>query len=554
MAKLPSAPANRQSDPLETEACQRLESARKQKVQFDLDLREGYFFAAPHRQRVVLSNIKPSNVRPRDAAILNQSFAFEVTEDFSTVIVNTFLPEAEPWALRKSGPYIPEAARKQIDEQAKDADKRIFEAISASNFYSACGMGFNPDLALGTVGMWIDQRRLHEAVCCQPVPIRELEIDVGPEGDVDDRFVVRYTRRRHLSAVIPGVPLPDDLAKRGQDKPDERVEVRWGFWRLWDKMDDLYWRSVIMVGDRLVRTLELKGVGSCPLIVGRWSPSPEWAWGEGPLIKALPDLRHLDALAEGKIKNLDLTLCPPIAFPDDSFTSIEEGIESGCAYAIRPGTEGSIKNIYTPNPPDAAIYDRQDLEQRIKRLFFLDWPEQRGDTPPTATQWLDQMTMAQRRIGTPGAVFWREFCAGVFQRFQYLEEKGGAIKPLRVDGKTVALAPYNPAERAADQQDVAQFTRFVQIGGAAAPEEFKVWTDGKATLVALAGMMGVDKLWKQRSPADVQAAVQQISQLQQGTPPSAPAIPDQGGGPAPPANLAGPAPNQPIYQERSMSK
>ena len=301
----------------------------------------------------------------------------------------------------------------------------------------------------------------------------------------------------------------------------------------------------------------MRGVGSCPLVVGRFNPTPEWPWGVGVMIQCLPEFRNLDEIASGKIRNLDQLLQPAIAWPDDSFANVEQGLEAGFAYPVRPGTGADIKNIYTPNPPDAAIYDRQDLEQRIKRLFFLDWPQQRGDTPPTATQWLDEMTMAQRRIGTPGMPFWKEYVAGVFQRFEYLLERSGDVEPIMVpDGQGVprklSMRPMNPAQIAADQQDVAQASRFLGIVMPTFPEESKMAIDGTKIIAKFREKMGVEDLVIMRSPQDVAAAVQQMQQLasgRPGAPPEAAGV-SPAGPPAPPAE-AGPEPNQPIYQLRS---
>jgi hypothetical protein len=242
-----------------------------------------------------------------------------------------------------------------------------------------------------------------------------------------------------------------------------------------------------------------------------------------------------------KFKQIDFTLDPPIAFPDDSFANIEEGIETGMAYAIRPGTGGDIKNLYEPHPTNAAIYQTQDLIQGIKRGFFLDFPEQTGDTPPSATQWTDEVEKAQRRIGTPGRPFWREFCAAVFLRFAYLLEKAGVNQPVEVDGKRISCVPVNPAEIAAQAQDVAAFAKFAQIGAMVAPEEFKIWTDGQETLIKLADKLSANKIWVQRQPDHVAAAIAQIKQLLSGQPAGAPSIGGPGAAPAPDAG--GTAPN-----------
>jgi hypothetical protein len=541
----------------EKEFNERLREARQQKMPFEIDMRESYFFAAPHRMRSVLSTTRPSRWKPQDAGQLNQSFAFECCGDFPTVIQNTFMPEARQWVVRKAPIGAPKPVRDRAEALAKEGTGAIFEAIEASNFYAEFGKSSNPDLALGAIAMWVDVSRPGQPIHCQTIPVRELEINVDAEGEVDDRFVSRWVRRRYLKRIF-GPNLPAHWARPNrQDNEDERVNVTWGFWRALDERQEETWVHGVTIENKLIDAMAtVRGRGSCPLIVGRFNPSPEWPWAMGPMIQCLPEFRNLDEIASGKIRNLDQLLQPAIAWPDDSFANLEQGLEAGFAYPVRPGTANDIKNIYNANPPDAAIYDRQDLEQRIKRLFFLDWPQQRGDTPPTATQWLDEMTMAQRRIGTPGLPFWKEFVAGVFLRFEYLLEKAGEIQPIMVPDaqgtpRKMVMRPMNPAQIAADQQDVAMAVRFLSIVMPTFPEEAKIRIDGGATIEALRAKMGVEDLVKMRAAQDIQAALQQMQQLAQGRPGAPPA----GGAAAPqeppPPEMAGPAPNQPQYQLRT---
>lgn len=499
----------------------RLQEARRRKIQVEQKFREGYFFAAPHRARNVLSTVSTADTLPKDHGELNTSFAAELCGDFSTAMINVFLPGSEPWARRKAGPEIPEEAREAVDRAAQREDDIVFQTISASNFYPACAESFTPDLALGTVALWIERNLAGVPVKCQSIPVRELEINLGPYGDLDERFISRWTLNRHLPGLTKGIDLPAAINAEIGNSPKSKTNVTWCFYRD-HEFDDETWCHGILVKDELIHSRVLKGAGSCPLIVGRINPSPEFPWGVGPLIAGLPDFRVHDALCESKIRNIELWLEGPIAWPDDSFANIENGLEPRMAYPIRPGSENAIKQIYSPNPPDAAIYEKSELEFRLRRLFYLDFPQQSGDTPPSATQWLDQSAMAQRRIGTPGLTFWREFCAGVFTRFQYILEQEGMIRPVKIDGKSVALHPYNPAQRAAEQQEIAMFSRFAQFAGAMAPEEFKIRTDAVGTLEILARKFRVSDMWVQRSPEDIQAAITQIQQLQASQPPTAP--------------------------------
>ena len=65
----------------------------------------------------------------------------------------------------------------------------------------------------------------------------------------------------------------------------------------------------------------------------------------------------------------------------------------------------------------------EERKRRVRRLFYNDFPEQKGKTPPTLGQWLDEIVEAQKKIGTPGYAFWREFPYEAFQRFSYIGEK-----------------------------------------------------------------------------------------------------------------------------------
>ncbi|MEO6381971.1 MAG: portal protein [Nitrobacter sp.] len=524
---------------LEQTANSRLAESRRQKESYwVLDFKECYFFTAPNRQRQLSSQSSPPESRILDAAELQTSLAMLLCQDFITEVVNTFMPEAQNWCKRGPGQFIPEDAWNKIkDDVAKDDDK-IFEAMKASNLYPEIAKAFFPDLAIGTVGLWIERRHTSKPIRVSAIPLREIEASLGPDGEVDDRWAIRFTRNcyvRELLGAEIAAKLPVAVAAKIDKKPSERTEVRWGFWHIYDETGEEKWQSVVMVGDKMVHDAVLVGEGSCPLLIGRFNPSADWVWGLGPMIQGLPDFRQIDELEGQKIENVEMHLTPPITFPDDSFTNIEQGLEPRMAYPIRPGTEGAVKKIYDAPPPDAAIYQHEEMEHRLRKLFFVDFPEQTGDTPPTLGQWLDQMARAQRRIGTPGLPFWQEVPAKIFLRFKYLLEKAGTIKPIEVNGVAVALTPLNPTQRAAEQQDIATAAQYLQMMLQTFPEEARVMIDGGATMKNFAGKMrvaGEKGLIAFRKEDQQKAAAQLIAQLAGVRQKAGAAPPEEAGAPA----------------------
>ena len=235
---------------LEKEANDRLADCRLHKAEWERDMREVYFFAAPHRSRSVNSGTQPT-AKPQDAGESNTSFAAEMATDFATVMMNTFMPEAEQWAGRICPFGTPPAVIDAVKDQIKKDDKTIFGAIGASNFYAECSTAFIPDLAVGIVAMWIDQDNLDIATC-QAIPLHELEVSTGPNGQIDDRFFVQHVKLRKIKSLIPDIQFPQDIEERITRQPNRYVELRRGFWRLWDERDDVYWQYVVLINSRLI--------------------------------------------------------------------------------------------------------------------------------------------------------------------------------------------------------------------------------------------------------------------------------------------------------------
>lgn len=520
-------------NPIEKSACDRLKAARRQKAYRELDFKECYFFAAPHRQRNITSTAQPGQTFIHDAAELNTDEAFILAQDFVTEIANAFMPEAKPWCERGPGMDLPPGVWEKVKDDVEAGDKAIFGAMKASNLYPEIAKAFYPDLAIGTVAMWIERPHPAAAIVNSAIPLRELEINLGPYGEIDDRFAVRYTRNCYVRELV-GETIWEKMTAEHKTvlatNPEHRTEVIWGFWRKWEEKGDEVWQHVVLIKDKLVHDDVIRGEGSCPLLVMRFNPSADYPHGMGPLFLGLPSLRQIDEFEQMFMDNAGLALTPPITYPDDSFTNVEQGLENGMAYPIRAGSEGAVKAIYTVPPADRAAYAYEDKIRKLRKLFYVDMPEQTGDTPPTLGQWLDEMARAQRRLGTPGLPFWREGPAQIFLRFKYLLEAAGTIKSVQVDGRAVATLPRNPAQAAAENQELAEAARTAQILGAIFPEEFKMNVDGGATMAEWIKKARVGDVLKMRDKEAVNAAVAQMAQLVGGR--HAPGAPDVTPGPA----------------------
>ena len=389
---------------LETEGLQRLAAARTFKSYIELDVKECYFMTAPDRQRQISSMTAPSTQAMLDAPELYTDQGFIVTQDFVTELTNAYMPEAMPWCERGPGMDLPGgkegAIWKSVKDQVKSDDAQIFDAMKASNLYPEIPKAFNPDIAIGTAGLWIERPHPHRPIAVSAVPFRELEVNLGPYGELDDRFVVRFTRNSYVRELVGEdiwAKMSAEFKKELDTNPAVRTQVIWGYWRIWEDKTDEVWQHVMFVGNKLVHDAQIRGEGCCPLLPMRFNPTADWPHGYGPLRQGLPTLRQIDELERMRTKHSALAIDPPITYPDDSFAAVEQGVEEGMAYPIRPGTGNDVQPIYKVTPPEAANYQYEEKLKNLRKLFFVDHPEQTGDTPPTATQWMDELARAQRR-------------------------------------------------------------------------------------------------------------------------------------------------------------
>jgi hypothetical protein len=511
---------------IEKEACERHHDARLHKAQFRPDFEDAYYFCAPTRHRQMGGQSGRSATRPHDQFELMTSVAMEANEDFATMTIGTFFPKSDKWAKAQVSAALPAGL---TEEEVADLEKRIeaddeviFDAINASTLRLEMAKTFTPDVGIGTVALHIDPGPLN-TIRVLGVPLTELDLNIGPDGQVDDRFWTRKTTARRLYGLVPELreakgKKADDWRKKIADKPKGDCCVKWGWWRDWSKTEET-WVWVVMIDEDLIDSGTVTGEGSCPLLVGRFGASPEWAYGQGPTLKSLPEFRSADELSALLIENIDNTIKPPMSWPSDSFINVETGVEAGRFYAIEPGQEDAVKSIYDVHSLEPGHFQLEQFERRIKRLHYIDKPEQRADTPPTATQWMSEMELGQRRFGVPGEVFWYEMPRQIYLRFRQILAKRGTIKPLQVKGQNIIISAVNPAQRAQDMQEVANGSRFVEIAGAAWPEEFKAAVDGTKSMANLREKMGVEKVIEMRDPAEVKAAVEQISKLMGGAVP-----------------------------------
>lgn len=425
------------------------------------DIREALGFIAPGR--IDGFDYRPSaSERPDSDRETYTSLPEDLASDFAADIVTYFTPSEAEWSEYEVMTPVPEDQVAAVKAIVDEREAKIRDMLLSSNYYDIA-----PQIAFeanhGTVGMWVDQGHMSQPIFIEPVPPHELLITPGRMGYID-RFREHYILSDHIEATFASwgsdVDLSDVSIQRLMDKPGQHVKLCWGFWLDWADPGNPVWKCEITVEGKCITPEEIDlgpKEGSCPLLVGRFNPQHWTPWGRGPALKALPDMRVYNEVDERTLEGLDQALSNTIIYPDDSRLDFSEGIEIGRAYpAGRDFDRNKVWELARGVNLDVGLFSKQDMEERLRACFYQDGPRQRGETPPTATQWLDERRRTQQRLGKPSAPLWSELFLPLIQRVERIAVQMGEIDAeLTHDQTIIAVKPVSPLQKAQNQDKVA---------------------------------------------------------------------------------------------------
>ena len=440
------------------------------------------------------------------------SLGEELARDLAGDLITYYTPPESKWASYLVLAEIPEDQEDAVLRLVTSREEKLADALTASNYYDMAPQWGFEAASQGTPALWVQKPHLSMPIHFELVPPNELLITPGHLG-ILDRFREKTVLASTLPALFAGwdVDLTDDKIKAKTGKPGATCTVCWGFWLDWTDAGNPRWLCEISVdGCRVTPEKPIilgPMAGSCPLQTGRFNPQPGRPWGRGPGWTALPDLRVLDKVDETVLAGLDQSLLNTIIYPDDGFIDLSEGVEAGRAYPAHRGfNREQIYDLSRNVNVDQGWFTEERIEDRIRRAFYQDGPRQRGETPPTASQWLDERRRVQQRLGKPSAPLWSELIYPLIQRVEYLlVESGQMPDAITHNGQAIAVTPISPLQKAQNQDQVMVARSNLDLAFAVLQERTIEVIDPIASLKAIVKASG-DTLTKVRDEQVTNAA------------------------------------------------
>ena len=489
----------------------RLKSAQQDRGRWHARLDDYYHYAMPYRSN-------SEGLIPERPDELYDGTAVGAVQDFAADMLTHFTPGHVSWLKLKpsAGTAGSKSELSKMQSQLDALVGQVFAEIRRSNYGQAAQESY-ADLATGTMAMMIEDRGATDPIHCEAIPLPCLLIDRGPYGEVDGRFRNVRPCAFEIPLLWPDATIGRELAQTIKNAPNTRLDVQEGFVRDRKSNQREAWTYCVMVKDKTILRDEVEGVGSCALLVARWFSDPLTAWGTGPLTTALPDIKTLNKLQELILRRLDKVVDPITFYDDDGIINLENGADAGDWIARAPGSR--IETLESQHGFDSSFFEREALQMAIKRALFQDKPHQRGRTPPTATQWLEESAELARRMGAPAGRLVPELQMAVFWRFAHLLAKRGKIAPLDDASDLISAEPLSPLALAQQQEDVMNLTRMLEINQQGfGPQIAGVLVDPFAAAEYVRGKLGVPQhllVPQQEAKAKLEELMQGAQQLAQ---------------------------------------
>jgi len=430
---------------------------------------DSYEFMLPYRN--TFNNQAGTHNKP---TVQYDSTAMNAASNFVNTMQSNFTPVFTRWAELKAGPGVPEKARKKYNKELEKLTDIVFTYLNASNFATASSEMFF-EWGIGTGALWCHEGDQQQPLNFMATPMSEMGLVEGRFGTVDTRCRKYKIKARLIKATWPNddVKLDHDLSAMVRDNPDDDVEL---VEACYYDYDDFVWRYEVLYEKSKHRLVE-KTFNEEICFTPRWLKIPGHAFGIGPFVLAMADIKTLNKMKEYMLRNAALSVF-------GVYTVASNGGFNPNSAKIAPNAFIPVERNGGPNGPsiqplprtgsvDVQEFMVQDLKDSIRKTMLdTRLPEQQA-TPASAFEIAERIREFQTDIGSAYGRAMFEFVQPLFKRvIAILSRKGLITLPegFEIDNFFVQVQVVSPIAQTQALEDVQKFLQTYQMTAGINPQ------------------------------------------------------------------------------------
>lgn len=274
--------------------------------------------------------------------------------NFVNTLQSNFTPAFTKWASLTAGPGIPEKQRSALNKALEVINDSVFAYINASNFSTACAEMYF-EWGMGTGCLWLYEGDEMQPLNFVSAPISQIGISEGKFGSIDYRCRSHKIKGKLIKQMWPKATLPADVEKRVTQSPEGEITVIEHFYY---DYEDIIWRYDVTIGvDCIFYDTHPEEICFTP----RWMKVSGNAYGIGPFIHALADVKTLNKLKEYLLRSAALDVA-------GVYTIVSDG-------ALNPNTINLAPNSFLPVERNAGengpSIDRLDTSSNFQLQEYM---------------------------------------------------------------------------------------------------------------------------------------------------------------------------------------
>jgi hypothetical protein len=484
----------------------RYETAKAHRGSWESHWKECYEYALPQRE---VFNQHASGAKKNTR--IYDSTALIATQRFASRLQSTLVPPFKKWAKLAAGTAVPKEQQTKIDAQLERETDTLFSYINNSNLATEANEAFL-DLAVGTGALLLEEGEGEDLLRFKAVPLKQLIIEDGPSGTVENVFRDHSVAARDIERIWPKGKASEAVHKMMQEKPDELVHIIEA--TIWDDKEKQYTFCVIESATKHVVFEDY--FEQSPWIVFRWSKVAGERYGRGPIMTALPDIKTANEVVKFVLKNAEKEIA-------GVYTAVDDGVLNPWTISVAPGAivpvgqQGSLQPLVSGGNFNVSELILGDLRDSIRKALYHD--QLGAVTGPTKSA--TEISIRQQELMSDiGSSFGRlqiEFINKLIKRAYYILERAKKVSPIKVGGQLVEIKVVSPLAQQQDMDEVSKIAQFVQFAGMVGPEAMQIGLDLEAFPEHIAKLLGVDKSLIRDAEArvEIKAQMQQAAQQQQ---------------------------------------
>jgi head-to-tail connecting protein len=396
-------------------------------------------------------------------------------QDLTYTAANTMLailfPPWARWAEFSPGGAIPKKdISPEIVDGLQEATEMFFGFLHSSNFSTVISE-VALDLLIGTAALKMDEGDDEKPFVFTAIPLPAIELEEGPNGTVETKFMCRKPQGQHVERMYPGIniwDLPADL--HAQILTDPTKPVSFIECEVYNPSDKKYYGVAVDETSKQVVWRYSYGE-SCPMIVGRATKVAGEVYGRGRVLLALSDAKTLNKVVEFVLRHAALQVAPPM-------TGVSDGVMNPYTASLQPNTILPVASNDNGNPSLRVLEMGGDFRLTESLMEMLKdslrkkmlGPAESDGAIKSATE---ISTSDRDRLWGMGGEYSRvqtEILAPIMARGAFILQKKGLMPKFKVNGREVSIKYTSPFAKSQAAEDINALTRTLNIGALIGPE------------------------------------------------------------------------------------